>query len=76
MKNLYHKNHSFNFGTIKPDNLLKKLISSDISKISQNSDVRTKIIKQHMQLFIDFIHSALNWCIQSGNLPSYSNSRM
>ena len=49
----------------------KKLKPLDISKTSQNSNVRTKIIKQNVELFIDFIHSALNEVIQSGNFPSY-----
>ena len=50
---------------------MKKNKSLDISRSSQISDVRTKIIKENTELFTDFIHSALNEAIQSGNFLSY-----
>ena len=54
----------------KLDGVLKKIKSLDRSKTSQNGDVPTKIIKENADLFTDFIHSALNEAIQSGNFPS------
>ena len=62
---------SFNFEIIKRDDILKKIKSLDKFKTSQNGDVLTKIIKKNTELFTDFIHSALNKAIQSGNFPSY-----
>ena len=44
--------------------------SLDRSKTSQHGDVPTKAIKENAELFTDFIHSALNEAIQSGNFPS------
>ena len=35
-----HENKSFNFGTIKRDDILEKIKSLDISKTSQNGDVQ------------------------------------
>ena len=61
---------TFNFETIKREDILKKIKSLDISKTSQNGDVPTKIIKENAELFTDFIHSAVNEAIQSGNFPS------
>ena len=54
-----HKNHSFKFKTIKRDDFLKKKIKSlDISKISQNSNIATKLIKEYEEFFGDFIIEA------------------
>ena len=54
-----YKNHSFNFKTIKRDDVLKKKIKSlDISKISQNSNIATKLIKEYEDFFSDFIIEA------------------
>ena len=49
---------------------MKKIKSLGRSKTSQNGDVLTKILKENAELFTDFIHSALNEVIQSGNFPS------
>ena len=70
IKNFCHENKSFNFETIKRDDVLKKIKSLDISKTSQNGDVPIKIIKENVELFTNFIHSALNEAIQSENFPS------
>ena len=54
-----HKNHSFNFKTIKRDDVLKKKIKSlDISKISQNSNIGNKLKKEYEEFFSDFIIEA------------------
>ena len=70
IKNICHENKTFNFETIKRGDVLKKIKSLDCSKTSQNGDVPTKIIKENAKFFTDFIHSALNESIQSGNFPS------
>ena len=70
IKNFYRENKSFNFKTIKQDDVLKNIKSLDISKTSQNGDVPMKIIKENAELFTDFINSALNEAIQSGNFHS------
>ena len=70
IKNFCRENKTFNFETIKRDNVLKKIKSLDRSKTSQNGDVSTKIIKENAELFTDLIPSALNEAIQSGNFPS------
>ena len=70
IKHFCHENKTFNFETIKRDDVLKKIKSLDRSKSSQNGDVPTKIIKENAELFTDFIHSALNEAIQSENFPS------
>ena len=49
---------------------MKKIKSLDRSKTSQNGDAPTKVLKENAELFTDFIHSALNEAIQSGNFPS------
>ena len=70
IQNFCHENKTFNFETIKRDDVLKKNKSLDRSKTSQNGNVPTKIIKENAELFTDFIHSALNEAIQIGNFPS------
>ena len=70
IKNFCHENKTFNFEAIKREDVLKKIKSLDRSKTSQNGDVPNKIIKENAKLFTDFIHSALNEAIQSGNFPS------
>ena len=54
IKDFCHENKTFNFETVKRDNVLKKIKSLDRSKASQNGDVPTKIIKTNAELFADF----------------------
>ena len=49
---------------------LKKIKSLDRSKIFQNGDVSSKIIKENADFFTDYFHSALNEASESGNFPS------
>ena len=70
IKNFCHESKTFNFETMKREDVLEKIKSLDRSKTFQNGDVPTKIIKENVELFTDFIHSALNEAIQSGNFPS------
>ena len=70
MKNFCHENKTFNCETIKREDVLKKIKSLNRSKTSQNGDAPIKIIKENAELLTDFIHSALNEAIQSGNFPS------
>ena len=70
IKNFCHENKSFNFQTIKRDDVLKQNQSLDISKTSRNGDVPTKIIKENAELFTDFIHLVLSETVISRNFPS------
>ena len=69
--NILYKNNSFTFETIKRGDVLKKNIKSlGLSKITQNSEVPTKIINENTTVLINCIHSTLNEVLQSGNFPS------
>ena len=69
-KNFCHENKSFDFETIKRDDVLNKINFLDLSTTSQNGDVLTKVIKENALLLTDSIHSALNEAIHSGNFSS------
>ena len=69
IKNFCHENKTFNFETIKRDDVLKKK-----KFLGRSKTVKTVMFqlnyKRNAELFTDFIHSMLNEAIQSGNFPS------
>ena len=70
IKKFCHEHKTFNFETIKGDDVLKKIKYLDRSKTSQNGDVPTEISKENAEFLSGFIYSVLNEAIQSGNFPS------
>ena len=70
IKKFCREHKTFNFETIKGDDILKKIKYLDRSETSQNGDVPTKMFKENGEFLTGFIYSALNEAIQSGNFPS------
>ena len=54
------KKPSFSFSDIDKKEILLEICNLNSSKVSQDTDIPTKIIKINVDIFTDFIHSAFN----------------
>ena len=59
----------FFFGPVIYD-VLKKVKSLDTAKASQQSDIPTKILKQHSDYFAEYFYKNINQCISKSIFPS------
>ena len=50
-----------------------EIVNLDASKLCQDTDVPTKIIKESADIFADFIHPAINAIINKNEFPSFLN---
>ena len=51
--------------------ILQEIVCLDASKVCQDTEVPTKIIKENANIFTDFIHPSINASINNGNFPSF-----
>ena len=51
--------------------ILHEIVNLDASKLCQDTDVPTKIIKENADIFADFIHPAINATINKNQFPSF-----
>ena len=63
------KSH-FSSKNVQKEEILKELINLNINKVTQNTDIPTKIIKENSDIFGDFIFSNFNCCINTSSYPS------
>ena len=59
---------SFFFSHVDKEEILKEILSLDSSKVSQDTDIPTKVLKDNADIFSDFFFQVL--IIQS-RLPSF-----
>ena len=53
----------FSFGPVTYDDILNKISNLDTAKASQQSDIRTKILKQNSDYFAGYFCGNMNQCI-------------
>ena len=61
---------SFSFGPVTYDDVLKKVNTLDTAKVSQQSDIPTKILKQNSDYFAEYFNKNINQCISKSIYPS------
>ena len=59
----------FSFGPVTYDDILKKTNNLDTAKVSQQSDIRTKILKQNSDYFAGYFCGKFNQCISKSMFP-------
>ena len=64
------KEASFSFTCATLDGISKEIKRLDIKKATQKSYIPTKIIKQFLNLFIDFLHKNINSCLTEDTFPN------
>ena len=64
-------NSLFNFFNEPKREILHEIVNLDASKLCQDTDVPTKIIKENADIFADFIHPAINATINKNQFPSF-----
>ena len=79
-----HKNHSsifiirevfqkipyFSFRCVDTDEILKEILNLDASKACQDSDIPSRIIKENVAIFTDFLHCSFSNLIHQSEFPS------
>ena len=70
IKNKKKNDQSFSFGPVTYDDVLKKVNTLDTAKVSQQSDIRTKILKQNSDYFAEYFYENINQCISKSVFPS------
>ena len=60
----------FSFSHVEKEEILKEILSLDSTKVSQDTDIPTKIIKDNADIFSDFLLSGFNNSITTSILSS------
>ena len=60
----------FSFSHLDKEEILKEILSLDLTKVSQDTDIPTKIIKDNADIFSDFLLSGFNNSITTFIFPS------
>ena len=63
-------NSKFSLSFIDKNDILKEIKNFQINKATQDSDIPTKLIKNNLDLFVDFIFTNLNDSIAQSTFPS------
>ena len=61
----------FNFSNVEKKEIIQEIVCLDASKVCQDANVPTKIIKENADIFTDFIHPSINASISNGDFPSF-----
>jgi hypothetical protein len=69
IKEVCKEGYSFSFSTIAREDFAKEIVNLDISKSSQDTDIPTKIIKENIDIFTDYIYPSFNECIETSVFP-------
>ena len=70
IKSKKKNDQSFSFGPVTYDDVLKKINTLDTEKVSQQSDIPTKILKQNSDYFAEYFYENINQCISKSIFPS------
>ena len=60
----------FSFSHLDKEEISKEILSLDLTKVSQDTDIPTKIIKDNADIFSDFLLSGFNNSITTFIFPS------
>ena len=71
IKEKCNSNFSFSFSQVECDEIMKEISRLNINKATQSTDIPTKLIKELLNIFADFIFENHNNCISSFVFPSY-----
>ena len=66
-------NSLFKLSNVEKRKMRHEMVNLDASKLCQDTDVPTKIIKESADIFADFIHPAINTIINKNEFPSFLN---
>ena len=64
------KNPQFSFRCVDRGEILKEILNLDASRVCQDSDIPTRIIKENTDIFTDILHSRFNNSIYQSEFPS------
>ena len=60
----------FSFSKINREEILREILKLETSKASQDTDIRTKIIKENVDIFADILLASFNDSVEKSNFPS------
>ena len=66
----YSKNKIFHFEEVNIGEIEKEIPKLDKTKASQKTDILTRIIKENIDMFADFLCTSINGAIKSASFPS------
>ena len=67
----YSKNKTFHFEEVNISEVEKKILQLDKTKASQKTHIPTRIVKENIDIFANFLCTGINSAIMSFSLPSY-----
>ena len=56
---------------VEKKEIFQEIVCLDASKVCQDTDIPTKIIKDNIDIFTDLLHPSINASVNSGDLPSF-----
>ena len=65
----YSKNKIFHFEEINIGEVKKEILKLDKTKASQKTDISTRIIKENIDIFVDFLCASINSAIKTASFP-------
>ena len=67
----YSKNKTFHFEEVNSSEVEKEILQLDKTKASQKTHIPTRIVKENIDIFANFLCTGINSAIMSFSLPSY-----
>ena len=61
---------NFNFSFVEEADILKEIKMLQSNKVTQNANIRSKLIKDNEDIFAEFVFTSLNKCIEQSVFPS------
>ena len=61
---------TISFSKINREEILREILKLETSKASQDTDIRTKIIKENVDIFADILLASFNDSVEKSNFPS------
>ena len=70
MQRKKEKHAAFSFSEVAKEEIFKDVLSLDVSKACQDTDIPSKIIKGNTDIFFSFLHYSFNTSVTNSELPS------
>ena len=63
------KNNKFSFEPITVDDISQQIKRLDVNKVTQESDIPTRLVKRFDNLIVDYLQENVNNCLKKGTFP-------
>ena len=64
------KHAAFSFSEVSKEEIIRDILNLDFSKACQDTDIRSKIIRENADIFASFLHSSFYTSVSNSEFPS------